>query len=450
MADKLPIRAIVGIGLAATLTGACGGSAAVTEPTNAPTNAPMMISSSTAPDPSPAPTPSPATSPIPLASNPPVTSVVVSSTEVNAGGAYPSAITGEVIDNPAFDALEADVVQRVKSVGLPGASLLVVHRGQLVQQEAWLAYDLDTRVPIASGSKWFTAATIMTLVDEGLIGLDEPISIYVPELKGRKTGEITMRQLLSLTSGLIADDKVPAVDDPAVTLQESARTILSKGVVHPPGAAFRYGSQHMEVAGAVAERVTSLTFEQLFQARIAQPLGMTGTRFLHIGDSKRLDVTHPKPAGSAVSTLGDYGRFLEMIVHDGVAPNGEVILSPESIAEMQTNHTETVKYAAASSFRKATQGPYGLGEWLDWTFPDGRAMVLSSDGKFGFRPWIDKRNELFGVYLIVDMGAGYVDGDPDAAAQDGGKVHTSGLWVFERSAEAVGGSLPIEGYPHRD
>ncbi len=365
------------------------------------------------------------------------------------GGAYASAVTDETVDNPAFDALEADVVERVSAVGLPGASLLVVHNGRLVQQEAWLGYSLDTIVPIASGSKWFTAATIMTMVDEGLIGLDEPIATYVPELEGRKTGEITMRQLLSLTSGLVADVKVPEIEDPAVTLQESARAVLAKGVVHPPGEAFRYGGQHMEVAGAVAERITGLPFEQLFQQRIAQPLGMTGTRFLHTGDPQRLDVTHPKPAGSAVSTLGDYGRFLEMIVHDGVAPNGDVVLSAESIAEMRTNHTETVRYATASPFRVATRAPYGLGQWIDWTYPDGRAMVLSSDGAFGFRPWIDHENDLFGVYLVVDMGNGFVEGDPDAPADDGGKVHTSGLWVFERSAEAVGGRLPIDEYPHR-
>ena len=230
----------------------------------------------------------------------------------------------------------------------------------------------------------------MTLVEEGKLSLDAPLSTHIPEMARTKVGEITLRQLLSFTSGLVADEQVPAMEDPALTLRESARAILAKGVVHPPGDAFRYGSQHLEVAAALAEIVSGQTFQELFLSRIATPLGMTKTAFLHIGDPGRRDVTHPKPAGSAISTLGDYGRFLEMIVHDGVAPTGTRILRTATIAEMQRNHTEGVRYASAAAFRVQERAPYGLGEWLDWTFPDGRAMVLSSDGSFGFRPWIDR------------------------------------------------------------
>jgi CubicO group peptidase (beta-lactamase class C family) len=347
--------------------------------------------------------------------------------------------------------MERQLTGRLEHVGLPGASLLVVHEGELVEQEAWLDYDLDTVVPIASGSKWLTSATIMTLVDDGLIDLDAPISTYVPEAEGIPAGEITMRQLLSFTSGLIADEKVPCASSGEGTLQECARDIVQRGVVHPPGEAFRYGSQHMRVAAAVAEVVTGVPYAELFQQRIAEPLGMTRTRFNQIGDTTMQvePVTNTNPAGGAVSGLGDYARFLEMLVHGGVAPDGTRILSEDALEEMRTNHTEDVRYATASSFRVATEGPYALGNWLDWTDADGNALVQSSDGAFGFRPWIDEVNDLFGVYLIEDRGAGYVEGDPEATAGDEQKVHTSGLFVFEWVAEAVGGSLPEVPYPHR-
>lgn len=363
--------------------------------------------------------------------------------------AYESAITDEVVDNPAFDQMESDITKLLGLAGLPGASLLVVHHGELVEQEAWLDYDLDKVVPIASATKWLTAALVMTLVDDGLIDLDAPMSTYVPEAAGFAVGTITMRMLLSFTSGLVADARVPCFDDATSTLQDCAAEIVRMGTVHPPGAAFRYGGQHMHVAGAIAEIVTGQSFVELLSERILQPLGMTRTAMLQVGDFRLDDVTHPSPAGTAVSSLGDYGRFVEMLVHDGVAPDGTIVLTAESVAEMQRNQIAGAEYVTAASFRVAMQSPYGLGEWIDWTDESGAALVLSSDGKFGFRPWIDKENDLFGVYLIDDRGDGYVEGDPDAAADDGGKVHTSGLWIFEWVAEALGGSLPEVAYPDR-
>ncbi len=379
----------------------------------------------------------------------------VSETSFGADGGYTSAITDEVVDNPVLDEFEQKVTGLVDQVGLPGVSLLVVQHGELVEQEAWGEYTLDTMVPIASGSKWLSAATIMTLVDEGLIDLDEPISTYLETVvedvpKNLPVMHITMRQLLSFTSGLVADARIPCYDDGTTTQLECAAIALREGIVHPPGEGFRYGSQHLFIAGAIAEIVTGTPFAELFHERIAVPLGMDHTAFVQTGSGGEYEnVTHTNPAGSAVSTLGDYGRFLEMIMHDGLAPDGTRILRAESVAEMQENQIGDADYITAAAFRVELESPYGFGEWLDWTDAEGNPLVLSSDGKFGFRPWIDKVNDLFGVYLINDQGEGYVEGDPDAPADDGGKVHTSGLWVFTDVAEALGGSLPRNQYPDR-
>jgi len=350
-----------------------------------------------------------------------------------------------VVDNPKFDEFEAATKGRMTKAGLPGASLLVIQHGKVVEQEAWMGYTLDTSVTIASASKWLTAATIMTLVDDGKIDLDKPISTYLDYAKG-DVGTITTRQLLSLTSGLVDDEDVPCYVDPAVTLEACNRQFASMELLHKPGEAFRYGGQHLHLAAGVAEAVSGKLWNDLFAERITGPLGMSNTRFLDSGFSPTTS-QHPSPSGSAVSTLGDYGRFLEMIVHEGVAPDGTRILNSETVTEMQQNQIAGARYAKAASYRMAEQNPYGLGEWLDWVGPDGEAIVLSSDGAFGFRPWIDKQNDIVGVYMINDHGGGYVDGDPRAPADDGGKVHTSGNWVFEDVAEALGGSLPKDKTP---
>lgn len=425
---------------------------AATEPPAVPSTVATTPTPPTAPTAPTAPTTgeTPDTAPdrsMPAASTDPPTT---SSSAPPAGG-YTSAITHEVIDNPAFDSMETRVVGLLQRAGLPGASLVVVQHGVLVEQEAWLDYDLDTVVPIASATKWLTAALVMTLVDDGLIDLDAPISTYAPGAAGYEVGTITMRMLLSFTSGLVADESVPCFDDPDATLLGCATTILQQGTIHTPGTRFRYHGSHMHVAGAIAELVTGQSFVGLLNERILQPLGMTRTGMLQVGDYRLDDVTHPSPAGTAVSTLGDYARFLEMIVHEGVAPDGTVVLTAESVAEMQRNQIADADYGRAAEFRMQLESPYGLGEWLDWTDEDGSALVLSSDGKFGFRPWIDRENDLFGVYLVYDQGEGYVEGDPDApvGAATGPKVHTSGLWIFEWAAEALGGSLPEVYYPDR-
>lgn len=377
-------------------------------------------------------------------------------TTTGAKSSYATAISDRVVDGKAFDALEADILGRVRAAGLPGASLLVVRNGITVEQEAWLGYAIDKVVPIASGSKWVSGVAIMTVVEEGKLSLDAPISTFVPQLASARTGAITLRQLLSFTSGLAADAQVPCLESGEGTLQTCAQQILTKGLVHPPGEAFRYGSQHLHVAAALAEIVTGIPFADLVTQRVLRPLGMTSTRFVQIGSLRQglgadavVNVTHPLPAGGLVSSLTDYGRFLEMLVHDGVAPDGRRIIGRASLVEMARNHTDGVRYASASAFRMSTRGVYGLSHWIDWTFPDGTARVESSDGAFGFRPWIDRQNNLFGVYLVLDQGSGYVDGNPDAPADGGGKTHTSGNWVFADVAKAVGSPLPDTLYPHR-
>jgi CubicO group peptidase (beta-lactamase class C family) len=171
---------------------------------------------------------------------------------------------------------------------------------------------------------------------------------------------------------------------------------------------------------------------------------MDRTFFFQVGDPQRETVDHPMPAGGAASTLGDYGRFLEMIVNGGVAPDGTRILTQASIDEMETNQTEGLP-VFGSSFRRNNQAPYGLGHWIDWTDEDGATMVSSSPGTFGFRPWVDWENDVFGVYLVHDtIDESHPDfGDPD-------RPNASGSWIIEMSAEAVGGSLPREFYGHRD
>jgi CubicO group peptidase (beta-lactamase class C family) len=371
----------------------------------------------------------------------PVTTGGTTGTVPPAAEPYASAITDQVVDNPAFGPLEKEITRRVTAAQLPGASLLVLQDGTLVEQDAFGSYDLSTKVPIASASKWLTGATIMTLVEDGLIDLDEPISTYLPDTTG-PSAAITVRQLMSFTSGLEYDEKIPCYNDPTTTLAACNAEILKLPLLGKPGTGYRYTGTHLHVAAGVVEAVTHQTYEQVFQERIATPLGMTQTTFVSLARAAASPDGHPLPAGSGLSTLGDYGRFLEMLVHDGVAPDGTQILLPATIAEMGTNQIADATFVSASPDRKANETPYGLAHWLDAVDADGHAILESSPGAFGFRPWFDHVNHIAGVYLIVDQDETHVPDSPfNTGAPAGEEVQTSGRWVVVGTVKALGGTL---------
>jgi len=121
-------------------------------------------------------------------------------------------------------------------------------------------------------------------------------------------------------------------------------------------------------------------------------------------------------------------------VHDGVGPDGTRIISQEAIAEMGTNQIADADYLSASANRKQAKTPYGLAHWLDVTDDGGHAVVESSPGAFGFRPWIDHKNQIAGVHLVVDT----------KSESDTGEGDASGGFVIEKSAEALGGTHPSQ------
>lgn len=290
-----------------------------------------------------------------------------------------------------FSRLMASIRQAVEEAPLEGACLLVVRDGQTMTEQCFGRYTPDTVVPIASASKWLSAATIMTLVDEGKLSLDDPVSKYLPKFTGKK-GQITIRQLLSHTSGL--PGQAPALRDFRITLAEAVDRIAEVELVAQSGTEFRYGGVSMQVAGRIAEIVGGKPWAELFQERIAGPCGMTSTRYGRLGLSR-----NPQIAGGASSTLHDYRNFLTMILNRGEF-QGRRVLSEESIRQMEHDQTRGAESKAATLVRLQAGTKYGLGEWLDRQDDQGQGIEISSPGAFGFRPWIDRERNLLGVFVV--------------------------------------------------
>lgn len=294
-----------------------------------------------------------------------------------------------------FAEIDALMSSRLRTANLDGAGILVVSNGGTSHEEFFGDYTSDSIIPIASASKWLTAATMMTLVDEGIVSLDDPVSKFLPQFIGQ-TGNATIRQLLSHTSGI---GNAACVWESGQSLERCVDLIASQPVAFQPGEQFNYGNTSFSVAGRIIEVVTGQSFERAFESRIAQPLGMSRTRF--DGKSYPTDA-NPVPAASAESTLDDYGAFVAMIFNRGIH-HGVRVLSEQSIFAMEENAVSGVDTNGDSAVRTTGIPTYGLGTWRDITTTSDVGVVTSGNGAYGFYPWVDRSRNGYGLIFVYDQ-----------------------------------------------
>lgn len=285
-----------------------------------------------------------------------------------------------------------------------GASVVLVQQGRVVFLEHYGDFDAGTIVPIASASKWISASVILALVDEGKLSLDDRVSRYIPSFTGEKSA-ITIRQLFSHTSGLPSDtalNSTNCLSNRFTTLAACAEDIAHVPLVAQPGTEFRYGGASMQVGGRVAEIVDGRPWDQIFEQRIARPLGMV-TMSYGFGNN-------PLIGGGVRSNLDDYLRFLTMIASRGVF-EGQRVLSAAAIEQMQMDQTGGAAIVESPYARYAYIAPalaqtrYGLGEWLERVDASGRVVEINSLGAFGFAPWIDHERRLVGILMVQSQPA---------------------------------------------
>jgi len=227
----------------------------------------------------------------------------------------------------------------------------------------------------ASNTKGVAAALVLTYVDEGKIGLDDPVEKHFPEWKdikvnakeGRRPPKTkpTVRQVLSHMSGLSFFPKMP-IDQ--YSMRELVTIAVARGLDADPGTRYCYSNWGIDVAAAIVEKVSGKPWEKALQERILDPLEMTDTTFWPTEkDLKRLvvpywfpknghramrgngvtqfrpDVTdrtrHAEAGGGLYSTAGDFAKFYSMVAMKGVARNGKRILSEKACTEWYRRQT---------------------------------------------------------------------------------------------------------------
>lgn len=278
---------------------------------------------------------------------------------------------------------------------VPGASLLVVRAGETMHAQQWGSYTAETVAPVASASKILSAVVILSLVDDGLIDLDAPVSTYLPAEFPPATlrGTMTVRQMFSHTAGLPSQS--PFISDLTITLAQCVALIgQNTPLLAQPGSVFSYGGVSMQIAGRVAEVVSGQSWATLFHERVAAPMGLASTDFNGIGVT-----LNPRIGGGARSSANDYIRVLEMLDNRGDF-RGTRVLSEASVDEMLRDQTN----GAPTGFLPDSIGQYkgyGLGVWIELRNSDtNEPTEFSSPGGAGTTPWINPGERVYGVFVM--------------------------------------------------
>jgi CubicO group peptidase (beta-lactamase class C family) len=192
------------------------------------------------------------------------------------------------------DATAAAVTDYVKAEmqreHIPGLSLLIVKDGKIIRAEGFGLANVELQVPVKpetvfqSGSvgKQFTATAVMMLVEEGKIGLDDPLTKYFPDAPAAWK-DVTVRELLSHTAGF---GDYPEGFDFRKDWTEDGELKMAEGIplAYPPGTKWEYSNLGYFTLGVLIHRVTGEFYGDLLQQRIFQPLGMTSTRIISEAD----------------------------------------------------------------------------------------------------------------------------------------------------------------------
>ena len=390
-----------------------------------------------------------------------VLAILLAAGRLNAVRAEPKAPNAPTFSRAALDRIGDEVRNEVATGKIPGAILLIQQHGKPVYFENFGVRDPDTGQPmtpdtifqIYSMSKAVTSVAAMMLVDDGKLALDGPVSKYIHSFADAKVGvdlsdeagkyplkleplkrPITIRDLLRHTSGitygffgeaavtkLYANPQLYAGDfDNA----EFADRIAVLPLADQPGTRWNY-SHSTDVLGRVVEVASGQTLFQFEKQRLFDPLGMSETAY-YVADQAKWpriakafpvdrfrvagirDPTLPRrweSGGSGlVSTIGDYARFLQMLLNGGKL-DGKWYLKPETVALMTSDQIgpETGIIHDPFYFPGPTSG-FGLGFAVRTSPPPGTTWPLGEyrwDGAGGSFYFVDPVDDMFGIFMVM-------------------------------------------------
>lgn len=320
---------------------------------------------------------------------------------------------------PRLCRASAEAIDRLAAAtmtqGSPGMIVEVARDGQVVFAGTYGLANIEHQIPvtrdtvfkIASITKTFTAALILSLAEDGTLNLDDRLSKHVPEFTQAK--DVTIYQLLVHTSGIPDYAEDPAGEKTKSVAKTPAEMLawiasLQPPRLFPPGTKWGYSNTNYALLGLVAERVGGKPLAELYRERL---FAAAGTTALAIDDPTDV-VSHraqgyrrikgapgqfrnaawihpsiPGPAGALRGTADDLIRFSSAL-------HGGRILKPESLKRLQApgklNDGRTTKLGMPEDWQKGLNSDYGPGLFIK---PTRGGIRLGHSGDIdGFSTWM--------------------------------------------------------------
>jgi CubicO group peptidase (beta-lactamase class C family) len=354
--------------------------------------------------------------------------------------------------------LEAEIAAKK----VPGAVVLIQRNGETAYLKSLGVRDPGTQQPmtansifrIYSMSKPITTAAAMMLVEDGRLGLDDPLSKYIPSFANVKVGveqkaangavtlnlvpaehPITIRDLMRHTSGItysfIGEGLVKKAYGEAHLFAGDldnagfAEKIARLPLDYQPGTTWDYGHS-TDILGRVIEVISGQSLYQFEKQRLLDPLGMKDTAFYVADPAKRSLIAEPFPddrviadnfvmndprveqkweAGGhgMVSTVADYIRFAQMLLNGGTL-DGKRYLSEQTVISMGSDHIGPGSGVAPGPYYLPGSGcGFGLGFSVrtepGHTAAEGSVGEMNWSGAGGTTFWIDPKQDTIVVFM---------------------------------------------------
>ena len=342
------------------------------------------------------------------------------------------------VSSVALARMDAVIAEEIAKQRLPGAVVLVGRKGRVIWQKTYgsraveparEAMTADTIFDVASLTKVVaTATSIMILVERGKLRLNDPVSLYIPELKGEGRESITIEQLLIHRSGYAPDFDLR---ERWTGYDEAIKRLIKEPLRNPPGTRFTYSDIGFIALGEVVKRVSGMPLDIFAKQNIFVPLHMRDTGFRPAA-ALRARIAPTEKRRGQLSYLGDTNAdlgaegelWLRGQVHDptsyrmdGVAGHAGLFSTAKDLAtycQMILNGGELGRVRVLSALSVAemtrprlisnTGNTRGLGWDINSSFSTNRGELfpLGSFGHTGFTGtsiWLDPSSQMFVVFL---------------------------------------------------
>lgn len=315
-----------------------------------------------------------------------------------------------------FDKAVSILEQSVASGQIRAAAIFVQSGETQLVRALGEAQTLDAAFLLGSISKPIAITALMTLFDKGKFGLDDAVQQYLPEFQGANRDQVTVRHLLTHTSGL--PDQLPhnaELRSKHATLADFVRGAMEVPLHFEPGTKYEYSSMAILLAAEVAQRLSGVEIKQLVDQTVLKPLGMNHSA-LGVGrlspdqmmqcqvefgavesgggseDSRTWDWNSSfwrklgAPWGGLQSSAADVGKFLHEFLH----PTGK-LFKPEVASLMIRNH---------NPIGLETRG-LGFDVGMESSCPGCSPSTFGHTGSTGTIAWADPGRDLICVVLTT-------------------------------------------------